>query len=76
MAAPSWWSTHVAAIERNRRGTVVLLLFSAAMGVGVWFGTMVLDAGLRVFLVVLAVLTMLFCGIGYLFPGEDEAGED
>ena len=62
-------------MERNRAGTAMLLAFSAAMGVGVWFGTLVLDTGLRVFLVVLAVLTMLFCGVGYLFPGEDEAGD-
>ena len=73
--APRWVTAHKVAMERNRRGTVMLLAFSVAMGAGVWFGTLVLDLGLRIFLVILAVLTMLFCGIGYLFPGEDEAGE-
>jgi hypothetical protein len=76
MAKQHWWHSHVFAMQRNRPGTILLLLFSLAMGVGVWFGTLILDAGLRIFLVILAIVTMLFCGIGYLFPGEDEAPPD
>lgn len=62
---------HAAAVRQNRRGAALLLLFCAGMGVGIWLGTFAVDIGLRIFLVFLGVVTMLFCGIGYLFPDDE-----
>lgn len=67
------WASHVDALRRHRRGAIGLIAFSVAMGLGVWLGTGILDTGVRIFLVILAVLTMFLIGLGYLFPGEDEA---
>lgn len=67
----NFWQQHLDVIRNNRRGFIGLLIFCLAMGIGIWLGTNGVDAFTRVSLVVVAMLTMFVCGVGYLFPDED-----
>ena len=70
----SFLGQHIHVLRQNPGAAIGLAGFCLAMGVGIWFGTAPLDSqGLRLFCVVLGVVTMVVCGIGYLFPGDDEA---
>jgi hypothetical protein len=73
-ASRSFVGQHLDVLRHRPRAAIGLGVFCLAMGVGIWFGTVPLDSvGTRVFCVVLGVLTMVWCGIGYLFPGNDES---
>lgn len=63
--------SHMTAARRNPRTAWGLVLFSVMMAVGIWFGTLMLDVWLRVFCVVLGVVTIVGCGAGYLFDDDE-----
>ena len=59
-------------LARNRGGAFLLAVFCVLMSVGLWFGTEVLSVPLRIFLIVLGVATVIFCGMAYF---DDDEGQ-